>query len=169
MASQTNSLVSQDSPALNALLKSLHSDLTVVGQHQEDLAEGVSYLGSALKGFQSIAYSGSSPVPWGNIFVNPASLTNTFGVIGPCGAFDEVLNQVLGPDPALVRRPDGPVAGRGIERQLAGAPSSASSSSSPPPTSTRPRPSSSGSSGAHHQPGSRRSPGRTRGWAGSPS
>ena len=61
MASQTNSLVSQDSPALNALLKSLHSDLTVVGQHQEDLAEGVSYLGGALKGFQSIAYSGSDP------------------------------------------------------------------------------------------------------------
>ena len=70
-----------------------------MGQHQEDLAEGVSYLGSAVKGFQSIAYSGSSPVPWGNIFVNPASLSNTFGVIGPCGAFDEVLNQVLGPDP----------------------------------------------------------------------
>ena len=50
MASQTNSLVSQDSPALNALLKSLHADLTVVGQHQDDLAEGVSYLGSALEG-----------------------------------------------------------------------------------------------------------------------
>ena len=113
MASQTNSLVSQDSPALNSLLKSLHSDLTVVGQHQEDLAEGVSYLGSALKGFQSIAYSGSSPVPWGNIFVNPASLTNSFGVIGPCGAFDEVLNQVLGPDPASCDDQTGPLPGEG--------------------------------------------------------
>ena len=61
MASQTNSLVSQDSPALNSLLSSLHTDLGVVGQHQDDLAEGVSYLGSALKGFQSIAYSGSTP------------------------------------------------------------------------------------------------------------
>ncbi len=113
MASQTNSLVSQDSPALNSLLKSLHSDLTVVGQHQEDLAEGVSYLGGALKGFQSIAYSGSSPVPWGNIFVNPASLSNTFGVIGPCGAFDEVLNQVLGPDPASCDDQTGPLPGEG--------------------------------------------------------
>ena len=76
-----------------ALRQSLHADLTVVGQHQDDLAEGVSYLGSALKGFQSIAYSGSTPVSWGNIFVNPASLSNTFGVIGPCGVFDDVLNQ----------------------------------------------------------------------------
>ena len=83
MASQTNSLVSQDSPALNSLLQSLHSDLTVVGQHQDDLAEGVSYLGGALKGFQSIAYSGSTPVPWGNIFVNPASLTRPSASSGP--------------------------------------------------------------------------------------
>ena len=95
------------------MLQSLHADLTVVGQHQEDLAEGVSYLGSALKGFQSIAYSGSTPVPWGNIFVNPASLTNTFGVIGPCGAFDEVLNQVLGPDPAPCDDQTGPLPGEG--------------------------------------------------------
>jgi phospholipid/cholesterol/gamma-HCH transport system substrate-binding protein len=134
MASQTNSLVSQDSPALNALLKSLHSDLTVVGQHQDDLAEGVSYLGSALKGFQSIAYSGSTPVPWGNIFVNPASLTNTFGVIGPCGAFDEVLNQVLGPDPASCNDQTGPLPGEGSSASSGGA--STNSSSSSPSTST---------------------------------
>lgn len=131
MASQTNSLVSQDSPALNSLLKSLHSDLTVVGQHQEDLAEGVSYLGGALKGFQSIAYSGSSPVPWGNIFVNPASLTNTFGVVGPCGAFDEILNQVLGPDPASCSDQTGPLPGEGSNTTSgAGATSSTSSTSS---------------------------------------
>ncbi len=135
MASQTNSLVSQDSPALNSLLKSLHSDLTVVGQHQEDLAEGVSYLGGALKGFQSIAYSGSSPVPWGNIFVNPASLTNTFGVIGPCGAFDEVLNQVLGPDSASCSDQTGPLPGEGSNTAAGAAstsPTSGSSSPAPP-------------------------------------
>ncbi len=113
MATQTNSLVSQDSPALNSLLSSLHADLGVVGQHQQDLAEGVSYLGSALKGFQSIAYSGSSPVPWGNIFVNPASLTNTFGIIGPCGTFDQILNQVLGPDPSSCNNQTGPLPGEG--------------------------------------------------------
>ena len=71
MASQTNSLVSQDSPALNSLLPSLHADLGVVGQHQDDLAEGVSYLGGALKGFQSIAYSGTTPVPLGQHLRQP--------------------------------------------------------------------------------------------------
>lgn len=143
MAGQTNSLVSQDAPALNSLLKSLHSDLTVVGQHQEDLAEGVSYLGGALKGFQSIAYSGSSPVPWGNIFVNPASLTNSFGVIGPCGAFDEVLDQVLGPDPASCDDQTGPLPGEGSNASSGSSSSPASSSTA---TTATPSTSSTGSS-----------------------
>ena len=52
-------------------------------------------------------------MPWGNIFVNPASLTNTFGVIGPCGVLDEVLNQALGPDPASCADQTGPLPGEG--------------------------------------------------------
>jgi phospholipid/cholesterol/gamma-HCH transport system substrate-binding protein len=135
-ATQTNSLVSQDSPALNSLLTSLHADLNVVGQHQEDLAEGVSYLGSALKGFQSIAYSGSSPVPWANIFVNPASLTQAFGIIGPCGTLDQVLNQVLGPDPASCDDQTGPLPGEGSNTTPADGPSTPSGSSSTTSTST---------------------------------
>jgi phospholipid/cholesterol/gamma-HCH transport system substrate-binding protein len=113
MASQTNSLVTNDSPQLNSLLQSLHTDLTVVGQHQEDLAEGVSYLGGALKGFASIAYSGTQEVSWGNIYANPASLTTTYGVIGPCGALDQVLNEVLGPDPESCADQTGPLPGEG--------------------------------------------------------
>jgi hypothetical protein len=138
MASQTNSLVSQDSPALNSLLQSLHADLTVVGQHQEDLAEGVSYLGGALKGFQSIAYSGSTPVPWGNIFVNPTSLTSTFGVIGPCGVLDQVLNQALGPDPTPCAEQTGPLPGEGSGAGSGdtSAPSSGSTTTTSPPSST---------------------------------
>jgi phospholipid/cholesterol/gamma-HCH transport system substrate-binding protein len=99
MATQTNTLVSGDSPQLNALLQSLHADLQVVGQHQEDLAEGVSYLGGALKGFASIAYDGTQPEGWANIFVNPAGLTATYGVLGCNSAIDAALNDVLGPDP----------------------------------------------------------------------
>jgi phospholipid/cholesterol/gamma-HCH transport system substrate-binding protein len=113
MATQTNSLVSGDSPQLNALLASLHSDLTVVGQHQEDLAEGVSYLGGALKGFASIAYDGDQGVTWGNVFVNPAGLTSTFGVIGPCGALDEALTDALGPDPLPCADQTGTTPGEG--------------------------------------------------------
>jgi phospholipid/cholesterol/gamma-HCH transport system substrate-binding protein len=134
MASQTNSLVSQDSPALNSLLSSLHADLGVVSQHQDDLAEGVSYLGSALKGFSSIAYSGSTPVSWGNIFVNPASLTNTFGIIGPCGTLDQVLNQVLGPDPAACDQQTGPLPGTGSNPEPGGGPNVPSGSSTTTPT-----------------------------------
>ena len=145
MASQTNSLVSQDSPALNSLLKSLHADLTVVGQHQEDLAEGVSYLGGALKGFQSIAYSGSTPVSWGNIFVNPASLTNTFGVIGPCGVLDQVLNQALGPDPTSCADQTGPLPGEGSDTSSG---TSSSSSSSPSSASSTTATTSTSTSGA---------------------
>lgn len=99
MATQTNALVSGDSPALNALLSSLHADLAVVGNHQVDLAEGVSYLAGALKGFASIADAGNQQVNWGNVFVNPAGATSTYGVIGACGALDQALTAALGPDP----------------------------------------------------------------------
>jgi phospholipid/cholesterol/gamma-HCH transport system substrate-binding protein len=154
MASQTNSLVSQDSPALNSLLSSLHADLSVVSQHQDDLAQGVSYLGSALKGFQSIAYSGSTPVSWGNIFVNPASLTQTFGIIGPCGTLDQVLNQVLGPDPLACDQQTGPLPGTGSNPAPGGGPNVPSGSSTSTPTtgagaskSTTPSSSSTGAGG----------------------
>ncbi|HVA09572.1 MAG TPA: MCE family protein [Acidimicrobiales bacterium] len=113
MASQTNSLVTADSPQLNGLLSSLHADLTVVGQHQLDLAEGVSYLGGALKGFASIAYAGQTPVTWANIFANPAGLTGAYGVIGPCSALDAALTIVLGPDPLACPSQTGPTPGAG--------------------------------------------------------
>jgi ABC-type transporter Mla subunit MlaD len=119
MATQTNSLVSGDSPALNALLSSLHQDLTVVDAHQEDLAEGVSYLGGALKGFASIASAGGQPVNWANIFVNPAGLTSTYGVIGPCGALDEALDQALGPDPRSCGDQTGSTPGEGAATSTA--------------------------------------------------
>lgn len=111
MSTQTNSLVTQDSPALNALLSSLHSDLTVVAQHQVDLAQGVSYLGSALKGFASIAYSGDQTVNWANIYANPATISTAYGAVGPCGLLDQVLNEALGADPASCSAQTGPLPG----------------------------------------------------------
>jgi len=99
MATQTNSLVAGESPALNALLVSLHSDLGVVAAHQVDLAEGVSYLGGAIKGFASIAYGGTQQVNWANIFTNPSGISGTYGVLGCGGALDVALTEALGPDP----------------------------------------------------------------------
>lgn len=139
MAGQTNSLVSQDSPALTSLLQNLHADLQVVSQHQDDLAEGVSYLGGALKGFQSIAYSGGAPVPWGNIYANPASLTNTFGVIGPCGTFDQILDQVLGPDPLSCDQQTGPLPGEGSNPQPSGGTASSPNTNGSTPSSSVPQ------------------------------
>ncbi len=130
MATQTNSLVSGDSPALNALLSSLHADLGVVSAHQEDLAEGVSYLGSALKGFASIADDGGQQVNWANIFVNPAGLTSTYGVIGPCGALDEALTDALGPDPLSCDEQTGTTPGEGTGSS-AGSASGSNSGSTP--------------------------------------
>jgi len=128
MATQTNSLVGGDSPALDALLSSLHQDLTVVGAHQEDLAEGVSYLGGALKGFASIAQDGGQPVHWANIFVNPAGLTSTYGVIGPCGALDEALTAALGPDPLSCADQTGSTPGEGSGTSDAPAPAAPAAS-----------------------------------------
>jgi phospholipid/cholesterol/gamma-HCH transport system substrate-binding protein len=136
MASQTNSLVKGDSPALNALLGSLHTDLGVVADHQDDLAEGVSYLGGALKGFASIASDGTQQVDWANIFVNPAGVTSTYGVIGPCGALDQALTDALGPDPLPCDEQTGTTPGTGSASSSTG--SSASGDGSTSTTTTLP-------------------------------
>jgi phospholipid/cholesterol/gamma-HCH transport system substrate-binding protein len=115
MASQTNSLVGQNRPQLNALLQSLHQDLGVVGQHQVDLAQTVSYLASALTGFASVGYSGpqNTPNSWANIYVNTVTTLNAYGVLGPCGALDLALNAALGPDPLACDAQTGPLPGEG--------------------------------------------------------
>ncbi|MHB1582652.1 MAG: MCE family protein [Acidimicrobiales bacterium] len=115
MAAQTNSLVGQDRPQLNALLENLHQTLGVVGQHQDDLAETLSYLASALHGFASVGYSGPTDTPnsWANIYTNAATDANLYGVLGPCGALDQALNEALGPDPLACDQQTGPLPGSG--------------------------------------------------------
>jgi phospholipid/cholesterol/gamma-HCH transport system substrate-binding protein len=111
MAAQTAQLVGTNSPQLNAMLQNLHSVLGVISQHQVDLAEGLSYLASGIKGFASVGYSGPSDYPntWANVFTNPVTLAGAFGVLGPCGALDQALNVVLGPDPLACSEQTGPL------------------------------------------------------------
>ncbi len=128
MASQTSSLVGGNRSQLNALLQNLHSVLGIVSQHQLDLAEGLSYLSSGVKGFASVGYSGPNDYPntWANIFTNPVTLGGAFGVLGPCGALDQVLNLTLGPDPLPCTAQTGPLPGAST------APASSSSAATSP-------------------------------------
>lgn len=128
MAGQTSGLVKADAPQLNSLLGHLHSVLGVVSQHQVDLAQGVSYLGTALRGFASVGYNGPADVPgnWANIYVNPATTLQLYNVLGPCGALDVALNDALGPDPLACAAQTGPLPGSGT---AAASPASASPSS----------------------------------------
>ena len=167
MAGQTNSLVSQDSPALNSLLQSLHADLTVVGQHQDDLAEGVSYLGGALKGFQSIAYSGSTPGPVGQHLRQPGVAHQHVRRHRPVRRARPGAQPGARARPVVVRRPDGPAARRGLERRSSGQRPRRRARRSPSHAVDLVAGAGSSSELASRAAASR--PGRTRGWAGSPS
>ena len=103
MATQTNSLVSfTDSPALNSLLKSLHTDLTVVGAHQEDLAQRAAISAARLKDCLHTAYGGTAgALELGQHLRQP-------GVVDPglrrhrgpaCAHWTRCFDEVLGSDP----------------------------------------------------------------------
>jgi len=110
-ASQISGLVGSNRAKIDAILAELHTDLGIIDQHQVDLAQTVAYLGSAIRGFQSIGYSGPNNTPntWANVFtvgLGPASADPTFG----CGgAVDQALNAALGPDPLPCSQAVGPV------------------------------------------------------------
>jgi len=133
MATQTSSLLGTDSPQLDSLLKNLRTVLGVVDQHQNDLAEGVAYLGSSIKGFASVGYSGAADTPnsWANIYVNPVTTASAYGVIGPCGAFDQALDLALGPDPLGCSAQTGPLPGASSTGSGDAAPSSGTTTSAP--------------------------------------
>jgi len=110
-AAQLSRLVGGNQPTLDHLLGHLHNVLDVVNQHQEDLAEVVSYLAASLKGFSSVGVSGpnDTPTPWANIYVNPLGLTGTYGVLAPCGLFSHIMRDVFGPDPLACSERTGPL------------------------------------------------------------
>lgn len=114
MASQTNGLLSQNRPEIDALIKHLTITLGVVDHHQDDLAQAVSYLGAAIKGFSSIGYSGSSPLTWSNIYVSTTGESGTAGVLGSCGGFTAALDDALGPTPLPCATRTGEPTGTGL-------------------------------------------------------
>jgi phospholipid/cholesterol/gamma-HCH transport system substrate-binding protein len=99
MAAQTNGLLSENRPQIDALITHLTTTLGVVSHHQDDLAQAVSYLGAAIKGFASIGQSGATPLTWSNIYTSTTGLTGTAGVLGACGGFTAALDDALGSTP----------------------------------------------------------------------
>lgn len=114
MASQTNGLLSENRPQIDALIKNLTTTLGVVGHHQDDLAQAVSYLGAAIKGFSSIGYSGSTPLTWSNIYVSTTGETGTAGALGACGGLTAALDDALGPTPLPCATRTGNPSGTGL-------------------------------------------------------
>lgn len=110
---ETASLVSRNRDTLNSMLDSLHTTLQVVDKHQLDLAASVSYLDTAVKGYQSVGYSENTPNRWANIFVQSLGPGGIDAFFGPCGALDQAFDQLLGPDPRPCNEREQPDEGGG--------------------------------------------------------
>jgi phospholipid/cholesterol/gamma-HCH transport system substrate-binding protein len=158
-ASETASLIGRNHPRIQQLLNALHVDLAVIGQHQLDLAQSVSYAGAAVNGFSSVGYSGSTPNGWANIYVNLLSATSALTVLGACGALDDALDLALGPDPLPCSEQTGalPTSSTSPSTSTSRPPSSPaggkSSGGGSKTSSTRPAKPSSGSTGTPTLPG----------------
>ena len=98
-AHETASLVARNRTALDGALGGLHDSLTVLNDHQVDLAATVSYLEEAVRGYASVGYSQGTQNRWANIFVQSLGPLGIDAFTGPCGTFDQALDQLLGPDP----------------------------------------------------------------------
>jgi phospholipid/cholesterol/gamma-HCH transport system substrate-binding protein len=140
MARQVSGLVGANRGKLDSVLAELHTDLGIVGQHQNDLAEAVAYLGNTVQAYSSIGISGPNNTPnpnWANTFVQNPGVAGQDALLGSCGEFDQALTVILGPDPLEQSSPHaqcnqgpatGPVPGGGP------VPSSGSSPSPAPPS-----------------------------------
>ena len=133
VAAETATLIGQNQPQLQGLLDHLQSVLGVLSQHQEDLAQGVSYLSAALEGFSSVGYSGTNNTPnsWANIYANLVGIAQGDSVLGNCAALDQALDQILGPDPTPCAERSGPVGGQTAQTSGGSANDSSSPSSNP--------------------------------------
>ena len=92
-------LVGRNRQELNLALGSLHTTLLTLNDHQTDLAATIHYLEDAVKGYSSVGYSQGTPNRWANIFVQSLGPLGIDSFFGPCGAFDQALDDLLGPDP----------------------------------------------------------------------
>jgi hypothetical protein len=84
---------------IDGALNNLHQALQILDKHQVDLAAVVSYLEDSVRGYASVGYSQGHPNRWANIFVQSLGPLGMDQFFGPCGTFDQALDELLGPDP----------------------------------------------------------------------
>lgn len=106
-------LVHQNRPALDNVINELHADLTILSNHQVDLAQSVSLLSSAIRGFASVGYSGPNDFPnhWANIYAQAIGPLDTDALYGSCGLVDKAMDLAIGPDPRPCDQRSGPIPG----------------------------------------------------------
>jgi phospholipid/cholesterol/gamma-HCH transport system substrate-binding protein len=92
-------MVSRNRAHLDSAISGLSTALRVLDKHQLDLAGTVSYLEKAVRGYSSVGYSQGTPNRWANIFVQSLGPAGIDAALGPCGALDQALDELLGPDP----------------------------------------------------------------------
>jgi phospholipid/cholesterol/gamma-HCH transport system substrate-binding protein len=93
------SLAGRNRVTITSALQGLGKALEVVDAHQVDLAASVAYLEDAVNGYQSVGYSQGTQNRWANIFVQSLGPVGADAFFGPCGALDQALDDLLGPDP----------------------------------------------------------------------
>jgi phospholipid/cholesterol/gamma-HCH transport system substrate-binding protein len=92
-------LVARNRGHLDSAISGLSTTLRVLDKHQVDLAATISYLEKAVQGYSSVGYSQGVPNRWANIFVQSLGPAGVDAALGPCGALDQALDELLGPDP----------------------------------------------------------------------
>lgn len=96
-------LVTDRRTQIDRVLDELAKDLTIIDEHQVDLAHVFAYAGVSFEGFASIGYSGGEAKSdndwWGNVFVTELGEAGIEPLLGCGGALDEALTTLLGPDP----------------------------------------------------------------------
>jgi phospholipid/cholesterol/gamma-HCH transport system substrate-binding protein len=91
-------LVGRNRKVLDQALASLHDDMAVIDQHQVDIAATITYLNTAVLGYQSVGYSHGSPNHWANIFVQSLGPAGVDAILGRCGAVDRLIDELLATD-----------------------------------------------------------------------
>jgi phospholipid/cholesterol/gamma-HCH transport system substrate-binding protein len=106
-------LIHENRPQLDNVLDEVHSDLVILSRHQGDLAQSLSLLSTAIKGFSSVGYSGPNDYPnhWANIYAQLLGPADPDAIYGACGLVDRALDLALGNDPLPCNQRTGPEPG----------------------------------------------------------